>query len=185
MPSLATADDLRDYLEVSFGELDDERANVILDTVEGTILGYCNRTSFAVVDDDEVTLDGSGSDVLLLPSYPVTAVAIHDRLLDVDLVDDVDFEWTSRGILRRLHGRKWSPRARAYEIVFTHGYATLPPVLKGVSLRIAARAVVNPESLTSEDAEGYSARFAIDDSRLATVSTADRRDLDPLKVVSA
>lgn len=186
MVAFATANELRSYLEIPFGELDNERADLILELVSGPILSYTNRTEigFEKQEGATFTLDGSGSDVLLLPVFPLlNVVSLTERISGAELVDDVDFEWSAKGILTKLGGR-WSARSRAYVAEVDYNYAEVPAAVKAVALRLAARAVTNPEGLATESAGGYVAGFAFDDTRLPTVSAPDRRDLNPFRIES-
>lgn len=186
MPAYATAEELRRYLDVTEADLPDETADQALELVSGPILSYTNRThvGFEMVEEDVVRVDGTGSEILLLPSFPVLdVVEVRDRLADEVLVDDVDFEWSEKGILRRLGGR-WSTRARAYVVTYDHGFEEIPPAVKAVALRLAARMISNPEGLATESALGYAAGFAFDETRIPTVSRADERDLNPFRIES-
>lgn len=82
------------------------------------------RHPVSVVDGDTITLDGNGRESLLLPAAPVTAVGSVE--LDGEpLVDGEGFSWSQDGFLRRLGGC-WPDRLRCIEVVYSHGYDTVP-----------------------------------------------------------
>ena len=93
--------------------------------------------------ETDLRLDGSGSRIQRLPSLHVTAIAtLNDN--GVDLIPDVDFDWSENGVLER--GR-WSRKRRGITVTFTHGHALedIPDVVNLVTV-IAARAVASARS---------------------------------------
>ncbi len=190
---LSTPAALREFLELPAGEgaLSDDRANLLLRLISGLVLDYLNRDRLTVETGSggpEPTVelaDGTGTTVLLLRGEPVLDVVsvIEDpRGAAAELVDGTDFEWSAKGILRRLGGPCWARRARWYSVTYVPGYEEIPPAVELVVLRLCARAVVNPEGLTSEAEGGYSSGFAFDETRLPHLSRPDRLDLDPYRL---
>ena len=97
--------------------------------------------TFNAVEDDEVVLDGTGTDALLLPERPVTAVTtvIED---DEELVVTDDYVLTSNGTLIRLESATyWCPGRQNIIVTYDHGYADadLPRDVRMVALQIATR----------------------------------------------
>lgn len=188
MAAIITAEELATFLELPPGDVDPERAALIIGHVSGLILGHLKRTELlpATVEEPTVVdLDGTGTGVLLLPLHPVVEVVslVEDpRGLAVELVDDVDFEWTRSGIVTSL-GAVFRRRARWYRATFRAGLSEADvDAVKGVACRVCARAVMNPEGLTNESAGGAVSGFAFDDTRLPTLSAPDRRDLEPYRI---
>lgn len=185
MVALITPDELRNFLDVDYGELDDERAGEIIDGTSGVVLAHCNREGFEVTSR-ELLLDGTGVRTMLLPCCPIVSVSalVEDpRGAELELVDDVNFEWSEKGIVTRIDGGVWRKRARFYSWTIEEGYAAVPDAVKLVVKRLSARAVTNPEGLATESAGGWVGGYAFDDTRLPTVSAADARDLAPFVVV--
>lgn len=182
---LVTADELRDFLDVPVGDLDDTRAELLIGLISGLVLDHCNRATFTVtVEPETVLLDGTGTTVILLPAHPVVEVVevIEDPRGDAtELVEDVDFDWSAKGILTALVSR-WRRRSRWYRVAYRHGYPETPEGVKLIVLRVAARAVTNPEGLATEGTPGYTAGFAFDATRLPTLSAPDRDDLEPYRI---
>lgn len=182
---LATAEDLRIWLELAAddeAELPATRAELLLEGVSSSVLAYCNRRTFAVVEET-VRLDGTGSPEILLPGAPVvdlTAVTEDPDDASTDLLALV--EWSEHGILRLTNGGRWVRRFRHYSVTFSHGYAEIPEAVRNTVLRVAARGVSNPEGLATEGTGGYNAGFAFDETRLPVLSPPDRRELDPFRL---
>lgn len=183
MAGLATAAELREFLRQTEEELPEGRADLILEGVSGLIRDYTGRT-FEAAGDATERVDGSGTIVLLLPSTPVADVSAVVEDPDGDALELAagDFEWSADGILRRLDGGRWLRRFRYYEVTYDSGYDTVPDTVKLVTLRVAARAIVNPEGLTQESAGGYAAGYGFDESRFAALAPADRRELEDYRL---
>lgn len=182
---LATAANLRVWLDLAeddVDELPDARAELLLDGVSGQVLRYCRRPTFAVVDAVGVILDGNGARELVLPGAPVVALStvIEDPEGDATEISD-SVEWSATGVLRHLAGT-FAARLRWYEVDYSHGYDDVPEDVRNLVCRVAARAVSNPEGLGTEAVGSYSAGFAFDETRLATLSAPDRRELDPFRL---
>lgn len=180
MAPLATAAELRTFLEVDADTLPDGRADLILAGVSGTIRAYTGQ-HFDQVNAEEIVLDSIGSSVLLLPQLPVTAVTAVADLEDATatfVVPD-DYRWSELGILRRTGGQRWAEGLRRYQVTYSHGYATIPDDLKLIVLRAAARATANPEGLTQESMGNYSASWGMS---VAGLTDIDRRDLDRYRI---
>ena len=83
---------------------------------------------------ETVTLDGPGSDTLLLPSLLVTAVAsVAENGM---LLDPSTYDWSANGVVERIRGR-WTGRRRGLVVSFTHGYTECPPAVRAVVQRLA------------------------------------------------
>lgn len=113
--------DLAGYLdqEVSdLGWLGEFAVRAASETVEG-VLGH----SIGLVEDDEITLDGSGIDALVLPITPVvdvSAVAVGD----VALVEVDDFLVGSAGVLYRVDA-VWTLGRLNVAVTYSHGWSEI------------------------------------------------------------
>lgn len=95
------------------------------------------------------TLDGTGTDVLLLPEHPVTNVGTVNLMTTGTTESVTEFEWTRDG--RLLRGSAGSdprpawPRGRQnVQVVYDYGYGTadLPRSVRMVALGLASRLIV-------------------------------------------
>lgn len=177
MDRLATADELADFLDDA--TIPATRAELMLDLVSGLVRAELGQALHPVVDD-VVRVHGTGTELLTLPEVPVGEVASIVEDPDgaaTELTSGVDFDWSPDGLLFRLSGT-WRRRYRWYEITYSHGYDEIPDGIKAVVLRVAARGVVNPEGLATEQVQSAGVGYAFDDSRMLTLSAPDRRSLD-------
>ena len=194
MEQLASAEQLRTWLQLDGSDetsLPTNVADQALAGVSALVLRHCLRASIGTfrATEETVRLTGSGGGEMLLPGAPVLAVA--ELVEDPDgaataLVAGTDFDWDEHGIVER-RGGVFVRRRRWYRVRFTHGFVLdegemAPPDVVTVVLRVAARAISNPEGLATEGVGGYNAGFAFDETRLPTLSAPDRRDLDPYRL---
>lgn len=90
------------------------------------------RHPVTLVSSDSITLDGNGTQSLLLPAAPV--VSVESVELDGEaLVLNTDYEWSADGYLRCLSGY-WPNRLRCIALTYTHGYAMIPEDIQEVVL---------------------------------------------------
>lgn len=136
----------------------DEAAIIALEAASELVRRYTGR-SFAYTEDEEITLDGTGTDALLLPNPPVeevSEVAVVDWNDDETLLETTDYRLDpDAGILWRLH-RAWWPYPRTWErqsirIVYTHGYQEVPSDVQQAVRSIAGRHLDRNTVLTSTD----------------------------------
>lgn len=139
MPDLfCSLDDLADFLQLSINS-----QGPALRAIEGAtaaIQNYCHQQIVAVAND-VVTLRTRGQGLLILPEQPVTAVAsIVEN--GVALVNDVDFNWGTDGIVERWNSAwRWGSTSPGTVVVtYSHGYATIPQIIREVCIRSASRA---------------------------------------------
>jgi hypothetical protein len=115
-----------------------------------------SEQDFNAVDDDEVALDGSGTDALLLPQLPVTEVS------DVTLTDEAvtDFKLNGNGVLLRDSPGVWTKGRQNVVVTYSHGYANadLPRDVRMVALKIAER-LFSQGAAVFESLGAYSVRY--------------------------
>lgn len=116
--------------------------------------------TLTLVDDDELTIDGTGDRLVFLPERPVidvTAVEVDGETWELG----VDYEWSERrGKLVALGGC-WPRGWRNITITYSHGYATIPLDIQGLIYGLARRALDNPagQSVRSESLGQYSVTY--------------------------
>ena len=148
-------EDLRKLLKLE--TIDEEEAGFILGLAEDAVLAEV-RQDIAASKDQEVTLDGTGTPVLLLPQVPVSdvsSVVEHDQ----ELTEGRDYVWSSSGVLTRLR-RAWSALPRSVVVVYSHGHEKVPGVVRSATVQAAARVWPNRQQLSQESIGDYSRSFA-------------------------
>lgn len=108
------------------------------------------------VEDDVVVLDGSGTRVLMLPETPVSDVSLIE--IDGEELDADEYQWSADGYVRKLNGT-WSTDLRSVEITYTHGYATIPPLIVSITAKLAGRMLDVPAAVRQETIGAYSVSY--------------------------
>lgn len=152
--AFATIVDLENATGREFAE-DDATALAALDTATAIIQATTGQT-LTEVEDETIVLDGSGTRVLLLPELPVSAVSsvsVDDEELDAD-----EYQWSADGYLKR-RAQPWPEDLRSIEITYTHGYATIPPLVVSLTAKLAARLLDGSVSVRQESIGSYSVTY--------------------------
>lgn len=157
LDSFITNEDLGAYLGRDLSE--DAMAATAADAACAIVRGAAEQR-FDIVDDEEVLVDGSGTDTLLLPELPVvdvTAVLEGDTELDpaTYIVD------RARGAVVHKTGA-WRPGRGNFTVTYSHGFEEVPADVIIVALTVAAR-IYEQGIVKQESVGGYSATFASDD----------------------
>lgn len=139
------------------------------------------------VASDTVTLDGTGTRLLVLPELPVNAVAAVVIITgDVETtLDDSTYYVGAGGILYRRDG-VWPCLPGTVRVTYDHGYAAIPADLVSMAIRTAAElrttAPVSAGAVTSESIGNYSIGYASSSgTQNLRLSDDDRRLLDPYR----
>ena len=171
MAMFATTAELEDFADTS---LTFTRAILAIELASSACESAAKSSNATIeqVVGDERTIDGSGTPVVTLPAWPVTAVTA------ITIGDDpvTDFSWSLNGVLERTSG-VWPKGRRNISVTFTHGFADVPSEIKLVALQVAARIVGNPQGLTQFGSDGVSGSFSpnlLNDREHATVLRALR-----------
>lgn len=135
-------DDLSDYMRQDISASD--IAGIVIDAACETVRTYIGRR-LNYVEDDEITLDGSGTETLMLPEWPV----IGTPVVEEDGVAFTDFVVRGSRLVRT--SGIWMPGVATISVTYSHGYATseadvvadtgperVPSDLRDVALVLAA-----------------------------------------------
>lgn len=149
---LTTPEMLAAYLQ---RDLDTATALVALKGASALVRGYCRWG----ISQETVTMtvDGSGSPLLALPTLYLNSVTVKVDGVDVDAGE---YEFTKRGLLRRRQ-REWPYGYGNIDAFVDHGYTVVPSDIQLVTCSVAGRYYGNPESLfrktTGDDTRMYHA----------------------------
>lgn len=89
---------------------------------------FCGWHVTPVLEDDEVTIDGPGSLLLVLPTLRLVELSgvVEDGVaLDVE----TDLYVSTRGLVRKRSGAYWSHQYGAITVTMTHGFTDDPEEL--------------------------------------------------------
>ena len=136
---------------------------------------YAEQTFSA--DTSTITLDGTGTDALLLPEVPVgsvSSVAVLDTEGAYQTAGAVDFAVNGDGILfatntagTSLFGCIWPRGRQNVQVSYTHGNGTadIPGSVRGVALSVASRFLIQGVA-ASETVGEVNVRYAAESTAL-------------------
>lgn len=134
---LATWQDVKALTGVDYDTAEQARLAVELARVSRIVRSAAGWHLYPVRTEDVVTVDGSGSNVQMLPTARLTNV--HEVKVDDVVVDLARVRWSAAGYLRLRDGR-WSCEPRGVVAKITHGYDVLEDV-KGLVVDLALAGV--------------------------------------------
>jgi hypothetical protein len=138
--AFATAEDLATYVGSDLAAWETATVSQALDVATSLIRAHL-RQWISLVDNETITLyPRSRTSLLRLPERPVRGV---DQVTDYGtvtatgtvLVATTDYVWTPTGALYRVNGT-WGEKV---QVVYDHGYVTIPDDIRGVCLSLAAQ----------------------------------------------
>jgi hypothetical protein len=147
MTTLASLQDFAAFRGVDPADPTDYRAILALESASDVVRKYTGQ-SFDLVEDDEATLDGTGTPSLVLEQLPVVEVSevtTYDASGENETVlEPADWALRSSGILIRRKSYEYWPRGKANILVtYTHGYDLSDPVALPADLRLAVMSIAS------------------------------------------
>ncbi len=119
MPELSVAG-VAQYTGSALSESDDETERLLAAAL-GLARRYCGWHVTPVLEDDEVTLDGTGTCLLVLPTLKV--VELTSITEDgVDLAEGISQSARAPGCLFKESGGLWTRGYSNIVVTYTHGY---------------------------------------------------------------
>jgi hypothetical protein len=178
--AFATADEFRLFIRHTdaFTAEETDQAEFLLELAQACIEEETGQV--LAQSTDTVTLDGTGGRKLVLPRWPVTAVASVTLLKDLEADEvltfgaDHDYTWSASGTLTRI-GACWPEGDRNIEAVITAGFATIPTSLKRVQMRLCVAPWSNPNNLASESLGDLSRSYNTATDIGMELSNSDRK----------
>ncbi len=131
-----TVSDVATKLQLTIAA-DNASALAAIAEASALIQGYCHQT-VELVEDEELVLDvGERQTKIFLPQLPVTEVTAVEEDGETLTVTD-DYKLGANGILHRV-GAYWYPGVQTVTVTYSHGYATIPQIVKDVCAALAGR----------------------------------------------
>lgn len=139
MAAFATPAELASWLQVA--SVDTATANLQLNIASSAIRNYCGWSISQETDVEyEIEVGERHRRRIWLPTLRLTDVI--DVIDDEETLTADDYRFTRNGSLIRRNGKCWTHRI--VTVTPTHGYETVPDVVKGVCLAIGGRGYLNP-----------------------------------------
>jgi len=135
---------------------DNAAAEQALEIASDIARAYCGH-SISQILNDTVVLDGPGTHTLMLPAMPVNGIDSIE--VEGELLDNSKYRWSKKGWVRRTDGILWPVLPGSIEVVYNHGYATVPGGIVGVVLALAGRVVDGSSGIKQETIGSYSVTY--------------------------
>lgn len=114
---------------------DDAETDRQLDAAVAAARAYCGWHVTPVLVDQEVTLDGPGTHLLVLPTLKLTELSeVNEDEVEIELTD---LNWSVRGLIQKKSGHWWSQMFGSIVVIFSHGYASAPDFESAIFSAIA------------------------------------------------
>lgn len=172
--ALVTPQQFATWLQRTLTPAQEAAAQMMLDAVSAEIQDYCGWHISPVITE-EVTVDGSGARVQLLPTLKLLdLISVTESGTELD-VDDV--QWSEGGWMRR--DCRWTDELRGVFAEIEHGYADTPPALVALICGAVGRVFRNPGGVLQERAGGESVTYSYTDRGTpSTLTAGELRILD-------
>jgi hypothetical protein len=109
---------------------DDAETQRQLDAAMAAARNYCGWHVTPELADVEVTLDGSGGPLLVLPTLKLTALtSVTEKAFYAEDVIDVDvqyLDWSTRGLVAKRSRQLWTDRFQGVTVTMSHGFDEAP-----------------------------------------------------------
>lgn len=103
---------------------DDDETQRQLDAALAAARRYCGWHVTPLLSDAEVTIDGPGHRVLVLPTLEL--VELSAMAEDGEELDLSDLTWSRRGLVAKRSGAHWSTLFGGIAVTMSHGFASAP-----------------------------------------------------------
>lgn len=151
-------DSVRFGVLTGHNDSDTARVTALIAQASKRVRKHCRWHIYPSLANDSLTVDGSGTAVLDLPTLYVASVASVVEN-GVTLVAGTNYEWADYGCLFRIDGQEWTKKKRGVVVTLTHGFDTLPEDVEGVVAEMVSAALEASFGTTSDSGEGISAVY--------------------------
>lgn len=167
--ALITVEELEAFMGRQFTDTEEAQAASIIDVASFVIESEAG-VNFTPVADEEIRLQADGYGMIELNAKPITEVAIYE----VDGTDEItSAAWDG---LCTIYGLEPN---QVVDIVYSHGYSTVPGDIKAVVYGVTSRIMVNPGGLRQETVGAISVTYPGIGGEAGTInfSTLEKRIL--------
>lgn len=168
--ALITVEELEAFMGRTFTATEEAQAEVLIQMASDVIESETGVT-FSLVEDQEVRMQADGYGIIELNSKPIQEVTIYI----IDSTDEVTYAtWDGLAAVYGLQPNE------VVDIVYTHGYATVPGDIKAVCYGVCSRMMYNPSGLRQETVGAISVTYPGIGGEAGTLnfSTLEKKVLD-------
>lgn len=171
--ALITTSELAAFMGRTFTDSEEDQAQLFIDMVSAVIEGETG-VSFELVEDEEIRIQADGFGMIELSAKPILAVAVYD----IDETEPLTYgSWDGLATVYGLQPNQ------VVDIIYTHGYTSIPGNIKAVMYGVCSRMMYNPGGLRQETVGAISVTYPGIGGEAGTInfSTLEKRVLEKYK----
>lgn len=147
--SLITVEELEAFMGRTFTDSEATQAASLIQ-VASDVIESETGVSFSLVEDEEVRMQADGYGIIELNAKPVQEVTVYET----DSTDEITYAtWDGLASVYGLQPNE------VVDIVYTHGYTTVPGDIKAVCYGVCSRVMYNPSGLRQETVGAISVTY--------------------------
>lgn len=147
--ALITVEELEAFMGRTFTDPEAAQAEIFIDMASDVIESE-SGVSFSLVEDEEIRIQADGYGIIELNAKPIQAIAVYQ----IDSTDEVSYAtWDGLSAVYGLQPNE------VVDIVYTHGYTTVPGDIKAVCYGVCSRMMYNPSGLRQETVGAISVTY--------------------------
>jgi hypothetical protein len=147
--ALITTAELAAFMGRTFTDSETDQAEITIDSVS-SVIEALTEVSFSLVEDEEIRIQADGYGMIELSAKPITALTIYD----VNATDELSYGcWDG---LITVYGLQPN---QVVDIVYSHGYTSVPGDIKAVCYGVCSRIMYNPGGLRQETVGAISVTY--------------------------
>lgn len=147
--ALITVEELEAFMGRTFTEAEELQAEALIQTVTDVIESETG-VSFSLVEDEEIRAQADGYGMIEFSALPISELVVYP-------VDETDehtcYVWDHLATVYGLQPNE------VVDIIYTHGYATIPGDIKAVAYGMTSRIMINPSGLRQETVGAISVTY--------------------------
>lgn len=147
--ALITVEELEAFMGRTFTDAEEAQAEIFIEMASDVIESEAG-VSFSLVEDEEIRIQADGYGIIELNAKPIQAITVYQ----LDSTDEVSYAtWDGLGAVYGLQPNE------VVDIVYTHGYTTVPGDIKAVCYGVCSRMMYNPSGLRQETVGAISVTY--------------------------
>lgn len=147
--ALITAEELEAFMGRTFTDQELAQAEVFIELASDVIESEAG-VSFSLVENEEIRMQADGYGIIELNAKPIQSIAVYA----INTTDEISYAtWDGLSAVYGLQPNE------VVDIVYTHGYTTVPGDIKAVCYGVCSRMMYNPSGLRQETVGAISVTY--------------------------
>ncbi len=147
--ALITVEELEAFMGRTFDSAEEAQAAAPIDAISDIIEAETG-VSFSSVTDEEIRTQADGYGIIEFNAKPISAVTVYE------LDTTTEIEYAAWDHLSAVYGLQPN---QVVDVIYSHGYATVPGDIKAVAYGVCSRIMFNPSGLRQETVGAISVTY--------------------------